>query len=276
MNQSPLVSTVMTSYRDPAPVLRRAIDSILAQTVGDLELVITFEPGDANADWVRQNVHDDRVVVVINPSRYGMAKSFNHGLDMARGRYIARMDSDDYAHPDRFEKELNFLNENPDIAVVGSAGNLVDESGTFLGLRSFPLTHHEIIRAFAFINPMLHPTVMWDRTRLGFDVRYDPEALTSEDCELWLRLLGRGYRFANLAEPLIDYCPPIGYRRPKSNWRGNFVARRKNILTAFKYPSVMLGLMLIGILASLPLSIVNALTQRSWLSDRFRSIAPGK
>jgi glycosyltransferase involved in cell wall biosynthesis len=262
----------MTSYADPLSRLKRAVDSILSQTVRDLELLVSFEPGDANAEALEREYTDKRLVVIRNCERKGMAGSFNSCLAVARGRYIARMDSDDVSYPERFEKQLAFLRDHPDIAVLGGGIDIVDEQGERLGTRLFGVDHHAIVRRFALINAMCHPTIMWDRGKVGEALRYDERRAHAEDLELWFRLLSQGHRFANMQEPLIQYKQTDEWRRKIENWRTNFRVRAAYWWLAFRYPSLLIGVVAFSVLVMMPKSVIDYLTHRSRFSDFIRSI----
>jgi len=268
----PAISVVMTSYADPLSRLKRAVDSILSQTVRDLELLVSFEPGDANAEALEREYTDKRLVVIRNCERKGMAGSFNSCLAVARGRYIARMDSDDVSYPERFEKQLAFLRDHPDIAVLGGGIDIVDEQGERLGTRLFGVDHHAIVRRFALINAMCHPTIMWDRGKVGEALRYDERRAHAEDLELWFRLLSQGHRFANMQEPLIQYKQTDEWRRKIENWRTNFRVRAAYWWLAFRYPSLLIGVVAFSLLVIMPKSVIDYLTHRSRFSDFIRSI----
>jgi glycosyltransferase involved in cell wall biosynthesis len=271
-SEDPLVSVVMTSYGDILQRLVRAADSILTQTEPRLELLIAFEPGDPNADLLRQEIANPRLVILRNPKRAGKAGSFNHGLSKARGRYIARMDSDDFAFPDRIRKQLDFLVSHPDISMVGSQVVLIDEEGRPIGERHFGLDHKSIVKNFTFVNDICHSTVLWDRSKVGEDLRYD-ESFSVEDLELWFRLMLQGHRFANIDEPLIEYKQPIGsYCRPMQNWRGNLWVRANYWRLILRYPTLLVGLLAYTVLSIVPKPVVDRLTGRSAFSDRLRAV----
>jgi cellulose synthase/poly-beta-1,6-N-acetylglucosamine synthase-like glycosyltransferase len=271
----PLVSVVMTTYKDDIDVLWRAIDSILTQTIGDLECVVVFEPGDPNAELVSRRCADPRLHIVRSATRLGMAASFNLGLENARGRYIARMDSDDIAYPFRLERQLRFLDDHPDIALVGSAARLIDRDGNVVGIRRFPITHEEILQTAVITNPFLHPTVVWDRTRVKEQLRYDPRYM-AEDLELWLRLLRGGYRVANMPDLLIDYTQPLRYTRSAAHWRGLVRVRLAHWHLGLKRPLAFVTIVVIGCISLLPQRFIDALIGRNRLSDHFRSIQPSR
>jgi glycosyltransferase EpsE len=267
----PLVSVLMTTYKDDPARLGRAIDSILGQTLRDIELIVVFEAGDANFERFGGAYSDPRLVLARSDTAKGKTACFNVGLERAQGRYIARMDADDFAYAERLTKQVEFLRRNPEIALVGAAGRLLDHRGQIVGVRQFPTTHDRIVRSFVLTNPIFHPTVVWDRDRVGRDLRYD-ERFSVEDLELWLRLLGRGHRIANLPEVLLDYTQPENYTRPMWNWRGNLRVRVARWRVGMTYPLLFAGIGLMASLALMPRPIVDKVTGRNHLSDRLRSI----
>ena len=268
----PIVSVVMTSYGDPLPRLKRAVDSILAQSFSRLELLVAFEPDDTNADALERDYGDPRLIVLKNPSRKGMAGSFNHCLEKARGRFIARMDSDDYSTPERIQIELDFLARRPDVDIVGGGTVIINDNGRRIAERILPTEHKEIVRAFAFFCPISHPTVMWDSRKTG-QIRYNTD-FSVEDVELWFRLLNQGRRFANIPEYLIEYKQTNEWRRPQRNWRGNARIRWVYWRLAIRHPILLLGIGIFSVLAFMPKSVVDAITRRSRFSDFVRSIRP--
>lgn len=269
----PLVCVAMTSYRDDWKKLSRAVASILQQTLTDIECFVVFEPDDPNDVPLRATFPDPRLNVITMPVYSGKSICVNTALRSSKSRYIARMDGNDYCHPNRLERQVTYLREHPDVGIVGTAARLTDTRGQVIAVRRFPQRHTDIVRAMVLMIPLLQPSVMWDRERVGFELEYDPRALkVVEDAELWFRLLRQGVRFANMPEPLVDYEPPPGYKRNKQNWRGNFQVRRQHWRVCLRYPFLFVGLILVGILAIMPSWVVGFLTGRNWLTDRLRSI----
>jgi glycosyltransferase involved in cell wall biosynthesis len=263
----------MTTYEDAVEILWRAIDSILTQTMGNLECIVVFEPGDPNANLISGRCIDPRLRVVRSTTRLGMASSFNLGLENARGRYIARMDSDDIAYPCRLARQLRFLDDHPGIVMVGSGARLIDREGNVVGDRRFPNSLEQIMQTAVFTNPFLHPTVVWDRTRVKEELRYDPR-YTVEDLELFLRLLQGGYGVANMPDLLIDYTQPPRYARSPAHWRGVVRVRAAYWRLGLKQPLAFATILGYGCLSLLPRRLIAAITGRNRLSDRFRSIDP--
>ncbi len=271
----PSVTVLMTTYRNSPEAVIRAVRSILDQTFRDLELVIVLEPDEPVAPILRDTFRDLRLVIVENEERLGRSKSYNLGLRLARGRYLARMDADDYAYPERLERQIAFLRENPQIAVVGSNVRVLDMNGNQVGYRNFPSTHADIVRAFAFINPMMHPTVVWDRDKVGRDLQFDLRfSRFCDDLELWMRLISQGHRFANLPDVHLDYQQMNAHQRPRENWKLNFAARLQHWRLGLRHPRLFLGLALYGVLMLMPDAVIDFVTKRNRISDRFRTLAP--
>ena len=189
MPETPLVS-VLVAVHDGEPFVRTALESVLRQTVSDLEVVVV---DDASTDATPETLAalgDPRVRVLRNEERSGLAESLNHGLDDARGRYVARMDADDVAFPDWLERSVHVLETTRELGIVGSGVLDVDRDG-----RALDMHLHDPGRAATgwralFSSPFFHDTVVLRRDFLeahGF--RYDAAYEESEDYELWTRLL---------------------------------------------------------------------------------------
>lgn len=251
----------------------RSIGSMLGQTFQDLELIMVFEPNDPAAIIVRREFRDQRLVIIENETKLGRSESYNLGLRQARGRYLVRMDADDYSYPERLERQIAFLRTHPEVAVIGSNVQIVGENGQFVGIRNFPANHADIMKSLTFINPMCHPTIVWDRDQVGYDVQFDLRfSRFCDDLELWMRLMVEGHRFANLPDILLDYQQINEHRRPRENWRLNYQARLLHWRLGFWYPRLFFGLLSFRILSLLPDGIINLLTKRSWFSDKFRHV----
>ncbi len=194
----PLVSVLLASHND-ARFLGEAVDSVLAQSLGDLELIVV---DDASEETVG-GFEDVRVTVLRNEARLGLAASLNRALDHASGKYVARLDSDDVARADRIERQVARIETEPRVAVVGSAVVDLDEDGRRGRTHVMPAGARPLRWLSLFSSPFFHPTVLVDREQLERNgLRYDPEFLESEDYDLWTRL----FAFAdgdNLPEPLV-------------------------------------------------------------------------
>lgn len=194
------ISVIMPVFNGQA-YLASSISSILHQTWQHWELIIIDDGStDSSVDIINRQT-DSRIRLVQNQRRKGVAGALNTGLDLATGKYIARMDADDISHPERLTRQLTFLEDNPDISICGC---WVNYFGTTHGLWSYPLNDENAKAKLLFSPPFAHPTVLMKAEVFADGTRYDEECGYVEDYELWVRLMNR-YRFANLPTPLLDY-----------------------------------------------------------------------
>lgn len=186
--------------------LRAAMESVLRQSFESFELVVIDDGSADGTGEVARGYGDARVRVVKNETRRGVVYALNRGIGLARGEYIARMDGDDVSHPNRFEAQVRFLDSWPDIALVGSCANVIDENGTVMRPMRVPTSTREIDEVLLRRNVFIHPTVMFRKGAVlemgGYRTIRNADA--AQDYDLWLRLVER-YPLANLPELLVDY-----------------------------------------------------------------------
>ena len=186
--------------------LRAAIDSVLAQTFTDFELVMIDDGSRDNSRVILESYADWRIRVIHHERNLGLATTLNHGLEAASGALVARHDQDDLSSPARLARQRMYLLEHPDVALVGSQAAAIDEEGHPAAPVNRSLEHDSIRWYGLFATPFIHSSVMfrrrivWDELG-GYDASFDPYA---EDFDLWSRLL-RGHRTANLSERLVTY-----------------------------------------------------------------------
>ena len=172
------------------PYLEKAVRSIVDQTFDDFEFIIvndgSTDGSKAVLDWFGQN--DDRIRLVHQENR-GLIASLNRGLDMAQGEYIARMDGDDISHPERFERQVRFLEKNPEIGILGTQADKIDAEGKVLEdwKRYLPTDSDAVAWRLLFNVCFCHPTVMMRRPVLENLGGYAEWATGAEDYELFSR-----------------------------------------------------------------------------------------
>jgi glycosyltransferase involved in cell wall biosynthesis len=198
--------SVMMPVLDPHPVyFPRAVASVLAQTAADLELIIVEDPSAKRADRIAK-LDDPRIRYIRNDARTSLVDQRNRALAEARADIVAMLDADDIAEPDRFAKQLAFLDAHPEVGLVGSQLTIIDASGEVIGTRSYPLEHADIVAAMCRYNAIAQPAVMARKRVLvdagGYQYR---TFLVNEDYELWSRLVQRGVQVANHPEVLLRY-----------------------------------------------------------------------
>jgi glycosyltransferase involved in cell wall biosynthesis len=223
----PLVSVVMPVC-DPHPVyFRQAVDSLLSQTLTDLELLIVEDPSPCCAGDLLAYLKDPRVRHLRRSDRGTLVDSLNWGLAEARADWIARADADDVCEPDRLAKQFAYLKEHPDVDVLGSQLAVIDGNGKRIGYRSYPLEHEAIRQGLARYNALAHPSVLFRVGPVRAAGGYRP--FFTEDYELWSRLIRQQARFANHWEPLVRYrVIPEGIRSSKvrDTLRGTLEVKR--------------------------------------------------
>ncbi len=201
---APLVSVVMPVH-NAARFLDGAIRSIRAQTLADLELILVDDGSTDDCDRVicQQAAADPRIVVLRLPHA-GVATALNHGLTAARAGLVARMDADDEAKPERLERQVAALEASPDIAVLGTGLETIDEEGRISSTADPVSDPAEIRDLLLHGNCLSHPTVMMRRDVVLSAGGYRSAFTVAEDYDLWLRL-SEQHALSNLTEPLLYY-----------------------------------------------------------------------
>jgi glycosyltransferase involved in cell wall biosynthesis len=197
----PLVSVVLATH-DNVTTLGQAVASILRQTLTALELVVVDDGSADGTGELLEAEHDPRLVVLRNEARLGLAASLNRGLDEARARFVARLDADDVAHPERLARQLRRM-ERGDLGVLGTAVLEIDEQGRPGALHRMPEGPAAVRWRALFSSPFFHPSTMIDGELLArHRLRYDEQFEQAQDYELWTRLLAVA-EGDNTADPLV-------------------------------------------------------------------------
>ena len=168
-----LISVVLPAYNAES-YIGPAVDSILAQTYSNIELICIDDGSTDNTLNILNTYEDERLRIVSRENR-GLIHSLNEGIALSRGRYIARMDADDISLPDRLEKQLDLMRKRH-LGVVGSSYSYIDDSGVLLRTRILP--ESPLLNAWLldFGSSLCHPAVMIDRKVVDDQLYYDPEA----------------------------------------------------------------------------------------------------
>lgn len=199
--KQPQLSVILPCY-NAAEFLQEAISSILTQTFPDFELIIINDGSTDSSPEIISKQTDPRIRVLQNEKNLGLIKTLNRGIGAANGKYIARMDADDVSRPERFEKQISFLDSNPQTGVCGTWMFMIHNSKIY---KHRYITSDLIKSALVFNNPLVHPSVMMRKDLFaGNEQVYDPNFQHGEDYALWISLLGKT-DFAVLAEPLLEY-----------------------------------------------------------------------
>ncbi len=205
MMDTPLISVLLPVYNS-AGFLTATVESILAQTMTDFELLILNDGSTDGSEEVIRSFRDSRIRYFHHPNQ-GLVYTLNRGITEARGRYIARIDADDICLPERFARQAAWLEEHSGTSVVSCFVTFIDENGAQTGSweedRKY-YTAQQIRQQLPYINCVVHPGVM-ARTAVFREYRYDPAQQHIEDYDLWLRLLSDGHVIEKVPEVLLLY-----------------------------------------------------------------------
>lgn len=220
----PQISVLMGVYyrRSDPSELERSVTSILNQSFSDFEFLICDDGSSPQAvSYLNQAAQQDSRIRLVREGRLiSLSSKLNACLKLANGQWVARMDDDDRSHPQRFERQLAYLNSHPQVSFAGCSVDLY-RRGQLVGTRRFP--EFPSVRDFYFAQPYIHPTLIFRKTDLlsvnGYSER--PSCLLCEDYDLLLRLYAAGYQGANMPDVLFDYTiPPTakGSRKMSHRW----------------------------------------------------------
>ena len=200
---APTLSIIMPVYNAEA-YLREAVESILAQSFTDFELIIVEDGSTDNSREVIEGFNDSRIQVLYNDGNQGIVFTRNRGMAAARGRYIAPFDADDIAHPEKFAKQIQFLEENPEYGMVGSWVKLIDKSGKEMS-EDYKLNapHEQIPPIMLFRNYFVQSSVLMRREAIppgGYEKGFD----IGEDYRMWT-IIANKWKVWNYPKYLIEY-----------------------------------------------------------------------
>lgn len=211
----PKVTVLMTVFNGER-YLKDCIDSVLNQTFKDFEFLIIDDCSIDSSRDIIKSYKDKRIFLIENQKNLSQVKSLNIGLEEAAGEYLARIDQDDLMMENRLERQLDFLDKRPEIAVAGTWGEVIDENGKVSGRTRMPVRNEEILGSALFCGYFLmHPSVMFRKDLVAASGKYDESLSLAEDFDLWMRLLLKKYKLANIPEFLTKFR----YHRKSSSRR---------------------------------------------------------
>lgn len=203
MKDEVLVSVIMSEYNTHEELLEESIRSILNQTYENFEFILIDDCGQNDVTEFVKTFSDDRIKVIKNPSNIGLVKSLNKALEVAKGKYIVRMDTDDFCYPERIEKQLKFMEEHPEYDIISGKAKFYNGEEIF-GETKFTGEVTKDIILKQGNSPIIHPTVMAKKEIL-LKVGGYPDYKRCEDLALWTELILNGYRMYVMDEFLLRY-----------------------------------------------------------------------
>lgn len=196
--------TVLLSVYNGEDYIKNAIISVLEQTYTDFDLLLMDDGSTDKSAEIIHSFEDDRIKYIKNEQNMGLTKTLNKGLNLIEGEYIIRMDSDDICYPERFEKQIKYMDENKHLVVSGS--NVRQFSATGWDYKTNVNTKPEEIRTELLFNcPLKHPSVIMRNSIIKKEnYQYSTEHIATEDFGLW-RKISEKYDLGNLKNVLMDY-----------------------------------------------------------------------
>jgi len=203
--KTPLISVIMSVFNEDR-YLSGSIESILGQTFKDFEFIIVDDASTDASPGIIQSyaAKDSRIAVIKNSANQGLAMSLNNALRTIRGEFIARMDADDIAEKNRLECQLDFLNNNSKIDLVGSSMYLINTHNDIIACSEASADPVILKKMIYFKNICFHPTWMF-RSRILKDLKGYRNLPAAQDYDFLMRLYSFGYEISNITTPLLSY-----------------------------------------------------------------------
>lgn len=204
---NPKISVIMSVFNDDTFV-KESVESILNQSYSNFEFIIIDDCSTDNSLNIISSYTDERIKIIKNQKNIGLTKSLNKSLKIAKGQYIARQDGDDISMNNRFLEQVNYLDENHEIAVLGSNVYWIDKDGEIIREIKNPL-HPK----FSNRNEVTHGSVMFRKKIIDDLGGYNELLRNAQDYELWLRISNK-YKIKNFQKPLYKWRIPKSKKLP--------------------------------------------------------------
>jgi len=202
----PLVSILLPAYNSES-YIKQTIDSILQQSYTEFELLIINDGSTDNTANIIDSYTDKRIQHIKNNGNKGLIFTLNKGIELAKGKFIARIDADDICLPQRIEKQVAWMQQNTNTTVLATTVQFINEHNESTGFWSLDLqsiTSSAIKKNMVWQCCIAHPSVMM-RTEVIKKYRYNAHQKHTEDYDLWLQLLADGFVIEKINEPLLLY-----------------------------------------------------------------------
>lgn len=202
---SPKVSVILPVF-NASPYLEEAVVSILRQTYDNFELIIVDDCSTDGSTKLAEAIakRDKRIKFLKNKTNQKLSKTLNKAITEASGKYIARMDADDISLPDRLALQVAHMEKHPSVGIIGGSMEIINEKGTVIGQRHYPITDKEIRKKMFWYSPYSHPLIMIRKSVLDRIGLYEHHYNPAEDYDLYFRI-GTVSQFANLPQTLLRY-----------------------------------------------------------------------
>lgn len=229
------ISVVMSVYNGEK-YLHEAINSILNQTLSDFEFIIINDGSTDNSlNIIEEYEKKDNRIRIIDRENRGLSCSLNEGIKIARSELIARMDADDISKENRLEVQVDYLDKNKEIGLVGTWVKLIDENGCVKGVKKEPIDPEEIIDKILTYSCFNHGSVIFQKSIFEKAGKYSnafPENPPNEDFALWNRMLqiASGANISQYLYKLRQHSSSVSYVQNEAQAEQHFLVSKKYIL----------------------------------------------
>lgn len=218
------IAVIMSLYKnDVVEYVRLSVESILNQTYRDLDLYLQYDgPIKPEVDAYLSGIKDERVHIQRRAENKGLAQSLNDllGIVMPMGyEYIARMDADDISEPERFEKQMAYFAEHPEMECLGTWAIEITSKGEEYFKKQMPETHEGCLEQFRKRDPMIHPTVMFRRSYIEKAGVYALDTFFGEDTMMWAQGFAAGCKMGNVPEYLFRFRLDDNFFDRRRGWK---------------------------------------------------------
>ena len=229
------LAVIMSLYKnDMLKYVSLAVQSILNQTYSEFDFYIQYD-GDvqSDVDSYLSKIKDERIHIYRRNENKGLARSLNDLLEVIiplEYKYIARMDADDISMPERFEKQINYLETHSDIDCLGTWAIEITSDGDEFFRKKMPETHEDCWKQFMVRDCMIHPSVMFRKSYIDKAGFYSLDTYYGEDTMIWAQGFSKGCKFANLPEFLFKFRLNDDFFSRRRGWKhakGIFTLRCK-------------------------------------------------
>jgi len=200
MNNQPKISVIIPTY-NKAQYLKEAIESVLNQAYKEIEVIVIDDGSTDDTGEVIKSFDDTRIIYFFQKNK-GPAAARNSGLKKAKGRYVAFLDSDDLWLSGKLKRQMDFIEKNPEIELLGTGCYEITDKGKIIGKKIFPIKNKILQKDLIKYNPFIQSSIIIRREVFGKVGLYNQKFRESEDYDLWLRI-AENHKIANLVEPLV-------------------------------------------------------------------------
>jgi glycosyltransferase involved in cell wall biosynthesis len=251
----PLVSVILPVY-NAEPFLKEAMESILQQSYPNFEFIIINDGSKDNSEKTILSFNDPRIKYHLQENK-GLGATLNIALDLCKGKYIARQDQDDISYKDRFKKQVEFLEKNDRVQLVGTRARIFQDNSGVVKYHEHATHPVDLKFDLLFDNPFVHSSVMFRKSVIDEVGGYNPDRKLYEDYNLWSRFSYKG-DLANLPEILLDY----------RHHEGGLSSNTTNFKEYALYDQGLINLQ--NLLGTLPVNVMDLEALFHWKQEKYQ------